>query len=197
MLEILVLLLVLVDVFLLWSVFKSKRNPDNALEALNAIAEEKKLISEMLDNLRYEIKTGRQDMSETLDSVKLVAAELDHEIKDYQTTICQDVQRIESDIRNMLEKPILEVSQKQIQLKKMYSKIERQKEVMLKVINKGEKICHFLDDKIPYEELLAEINDKKYTDARALLASGRSPKEVAIDLGLSESEVRLVAGLSL
>ncbi len=197
MLEAFVFILLLVDVFLVWSVFKSGKRQDNRLETLEAIAEEKKMISEMLDNLRYEVKISQQEMVKTLENVKLVAAELDHEIKSYQNTIGQDVVKIESDIREMLEKPIHEIAQKQIQLKKMYSKIERQKEVIVKVINKGEKICQFMDDRISYEELLVEINDKKYSDARALLAKGRSPKEVALDLGLSESEVKLVAGLAI
>jgi hypothetical protein len=197
MLEAFVFILLLVDVFLVWSVFKSGKRQDNRLETLEAIAEEKRMISEMLDNLRYEVKISKQEMEMTLENVKLVAAELDHEIKNYQNSIGQDVLKIESEIRDMLEKPIHEIAQKQIQLKKMYSKIERQKEVILKVINKGEKICQFMDDRISYEELLVEINDKKYSDARALLAKGRSPKEVALDLGLSESEVKLVAGLAI
>ena len=73
-------------------------------------------------------------------------------------------------------------------------RVEEEKATLQRLVARSEKLCQFFDERIPYEEVLAEIEDKKYADARALLARGKSARAVAQELGLSESEVRLVAG---
>ena len=42
--------------------------------------------------------------------------------------------------------------------------MDRQKTVVQKLIARGEKICKFFDQRVSYEEILDEIEDKKYSD---------------------------------
>jgi hypothetical protein len=75
-------------------------------------------------------------------------------------------------------------------------RIEKEKQILLKSVSRGEKIARFFDKRLPYEEVLEDIEDKKYIDARHLLSQGIAPKQVAQELGMPESEINLMIGLA-
>ena len=50
----------------------------------------------------------------------------------------------------------------------------------------------FFNEKIPYDEIMAELEDKKYMDARRLLARGLSSEEVSIRIGLPIAEIEVL-----
>jgi len=89
-----------------------------------------------------------------------------------------------------------ELTRKQQYVESLLKKVEAEQIILQKVVLRVEKIAQLFDKKMPYEEVLSELEDKKYTDARYLRSKGMNPTQVARDLGMSESEVRLVAGLS-
>ena len=111
-------------------------------------------------------------------------------------TIASEMGAVATQLTERFEAPLKELSKRKAGLEALLKKVEREKTVLQTVVARGEKICRFFDERIPYEEVLHEIEDKKYSDARKMLAKGNSPAAIAVELGMSESEVRLVAGLA-
>ena len=99
-------------------------------------------------------------------------------------------------LTSRFESPLRDLAKRKVGLESLLQQAEREKEILQKLLARGEKICRFFDERVPYEDVLHEIEDKKYADARKLLARGHAPHRVANELGMSESEVRLVAGLA-
>ena len=77
-----------------------------------------------------------------------------------------------------------------ILFEKLLQRVDRQKSLILKLVERGEKICKFFDQRVSYEEILDEIEDKEYSDARHLLTEGYRPERVAKD-AFSQAEAFL------
>jgi hypothetical protein len=106
------------------------------------------------------------------------------------------MEAVVQELTSRFEAPVKEITRKQASLEALLRKVDQEKTLLQRLLQRGEKLARFFDERVPYEEVLEEIEDKKYADARALLARGKSPVTVAQELGMSESEVRLVAGLA-
>ncbi len=78
----------------------------------------------------------------------------------------------------------------------LLKKVEGEKILLRKALARAEMMCKALDEKAPFQEVMGEIVEKKYTDARSLLAQGISIPKVALEVNLSEPEVRLLAGIT-
>ncbi|NBQ53884.1 MAG: hypothetical protein EBU49_09925 [Proteobacteria bacterium] len=91
---------------------------------------------------------------------------------------------------------LAELAARQDQLQALLRKVEAEKNVLRKLLARAEMMCKALDEKAPFEEVLSEMREKKYTDARSLLTRGLSVARVATEVELSEAEVRLLAGVT-
>lgn len=190
-------ILFLFDCILLWLLLKGNSHSSASVETLQTIHEERRMITELHEDLKRDFEHFRMEMHKQFESIQHLATEVDHEVQSSKAILQQESENSAQQIRELIGKPLEDLSKRYVTTKKLLTRLERERETISRVITKGEKICQFLDQKIPYEELLHELEDKKYTDARALLSLGKSPKDVASTLGLTEGEVRLVAGLSV
>jgi hypothetical protein len=189
--------LFLFDAILLWFLLKGKTKQVDTLDTLNLMNEERKMITDLHENIKKEMADLRIEIRRKIDHINHLATEIDQEIQSSKGIIQEECNASASIIKEMIGKPIEDLSKRYVSTKRLLTRIEKEKETITRVITKGEKICQFIDQRIPYEELLNDLEDKKYSDARALLALGKTPREVASHLGLTEGEVRLVAGLSI
>lgn len=192
----LLIALILLDIGLLAAVFFLNRRQDAQLELVEELTEERRLLSEMRTNVQEELEAAQFKARETLDKAMRLATEAEMEVKSGGKTIASEMELVVSDLADKFEKPLKEIATRQAYLETLLRRVDEEKTVMQKLIARGEKICKFFDSRVSFEEVLAEIEDKKYSDARSMLARGKTPASIAKELGLSESEVRLVAGLS-
>lgn len=192
----LLIALILLDLGLLAAVFLLNRRQDAHMELVEELTEERRLLSEMRNNVQEELEAAQFKARETLDKAVRLATEAEMEVKSGGRTIATEMESVVSDLTEKFEKPLKEIATRQAYLETLLRRVDEEKSVLHKLIARGEKICKFFDARVSFEEVLAEIEDKKYSDARAMLARGKAPASVARELGLSESEVRLVAGLS-
>jgi len=195
--SILITFLFLFDCIILFVFLRSRQRPGQELEAIETLAEERKMLSNLLIDFKRENSDLRYEMNTKLARVQELAAEIDHEIQVSKSHIQEIGQLTAQQIKELIDKPIDELSRKFISTKKLVAHLEKEQEILSRVILKGQKICEFLDQKVPYEEILTDLEDKKYADTRALLALGKTPREISISLGLTEGEVRLIAGLRI
>jgi hypothetical protein len=188
--------LILLDVGLLAAVFLLNRKQDAHMEMVEELTEERRLLGELRSNVTEELEAAQFKARETLDKAMRLATEAEMEVKSGGKTIASEMESVVTDLADKFEKPLKEIATRQAYLETLLRKVDDEKAVMQKLIARGEKICRFFDSRVSFEEVMEEIEDKKYSDARSMLARGKSPTAVAKELGLSESEVRLVAGLS-
>jgi hypothetical protein len=194
MTSLLLIALIIIDFGVIAMVWRLSRKQVAHLEVLQDMAEERRMLTELRQTVREELDAAHRRAKDTLEKAARLAAEAEQEVKNGGQSISKEVETaISSAIQEMAE-PLKEFSRKQAGMDAMLRRVEEEKATLQRLIARGEKLCQFFDEKIPYEEVLAEIEDKKYADARALLARGKSARAVAQELGLSESEVRLVAG---
>lgn len=192
----LLIALILLDVGLLAAVFLLNRKQDAHMEMVEELTEERRLLGELRSNVTEELEAAQFKARETLDKAMRLATEAEMEVKSGGKTIASEMESVVSDLADKFEKPLKEIATRQAYLETLLRKVDDEKAIMQKLIARGEKICRFFDSRVSFEEVMEEIEDKKYSDARSMLARGKSPTAVAKELGLSESEVRLVAGLS-
>jgi hypothetical protein len=189
--------LILLDLGLLAIVFlQSRRGGDARVELVQEMTEERRLLTELRTAVHEELFAAQSRSRDMHDKIARLAAEAEHEVKSGGQTLATEMEGVVTELSGRFEQPLKELTRRQAYMETLLKRVEGEKSVLQKLIARGEKICRFFDERIPYEEVLHEIEDKKYVDARALLARGQSPGQVAQALGMSESEVRLVAGLA-
>lgn len=192
----LLVFLVFLDFLLLAAVFFLNRRQDAHLELVEELSEERRLLNELRTSVQEELEAAHNKARETLEKATRLAAEAEQEVKSGGHTIAQEMGAVADELTTKFEEPLKELAKKQAYLETLLKRVDQEKTVLGKLLTRGEKICKFFDERVPYREVLEEIEDKKYADARNLLAKGKSPSDVAHELGMSESEVRLVAGLA-
>ncbi len=191
----LLFILLLLDMGLMAAVFFLNRRQDAHGELMEELTEERRLLTELRSAVQEELEAAQGKARETLDKAMKLATEAEQEVKSGGQTIAQDLEATITQLTGRFEEPLKEMSRKQGYLESLLKRVEQEKAVLQKLIGRGEKICKFFDERVSYEQVIDEIEDKKYSDARSLLARGKTPASVANELGMSESEVRLVGGL--
>lgn len=188
--------LLLLDVGLLAAVFFLNRRQEAHIEVVTELTEERRMLSELRTTVQEELEVAHNKARDMLQKITKIATEAEMEVKTGGQTIATEMELVMADLTGKFEEPLRELARKQAYLDATLKRLDHEKSVLHKLIARGEKICKFFDERVSYEEVLHEIEDKKYVDARAMLAKGNTPAIVASELGMSESEVRLVAGLS-
>lgn len=190
----LVVLLVLcvADLGLLAAVFVLSRRQVAYGNSLLEMTEERRLLEELRDGVRAELASAQEQNRQAVEKVGRLALEAEQEVKTGATVMQQSLDTVVAELRGGLEQSLAEVSQHAETLEKLVRQAGRQRLALQRLVQRAERLCRFFDKNVPYEEILDELEDKKYADARALIARGVSAQEIAQELGLTESEVRLI-----
>lgn len=191
----LLFVLLLLDVGLMAAVFFLNRRQDAHVELVEELTEERRLLAELRTSVQEELENAQGKARETLDKAMRLATEAEQEVKTGGQTIAQDLESVIGQLTGRFEEPLKELTRKQGYLESLLKRVEQEKAVLTKLITRGEKVMKFFDQRVSVEQVLDEIEDKKYADARSLLARGKTPATVAAELGMTETEVRLVAGM--
>jgi hypothetical protein len=193
---ILTAILLVVDAGLIYVVWQYARRRTIEADIVAELAEERRLIGDLRQSIREEIIAGQSKIREALDRVSKMALEAEQEVAGSGNVIRAEVEKVLVGLGGSLSAPLAELAQKQEQLVALMKKVEAEKVILRKALARAELMCKALDDKAPFQEVMGEIVEKKYTDARSLLAQGVSIPKVALEVNLSEPEVRLLAGIT-
>lgn len=196
MTSLLLAILIFLDLGLMVCIFLLNKRQEAQTNVVQELTEERRMLQDLRTSVQEELEAAQAKARTTLDKAMRLATEAEQEVKAGGQTIAKDVEAAFVQLAGKLEEPLKELTRKQGYLETLLRRVESEKMILQKLISRGEKICRFFDQRVPYEEVLAEIEDKKYADARSLLARGKAPAQVATELGMSETEVRLVAGFA-
>ncbi len=195
MITFLLVFLTILDIGLLALVLYvyQRQRPDFSL--LQDITQERNQLAELRQSVHEELESAQNRSRQFLDKINQIAAEAEMEVKSGKDTLTGQLTGIFDEFSKKLDKPLEEINKKQISLEQTFRKIEREKSLLKMLLSRAEKVCKFFDQRVSVDEVMEELEDKKYTDARKLLTQGISVEQVAKDLGMAESEVRLVSGM--
>lgn len=192
---ILLVLLVIIDVALLAVVFFLGRQRVNPVEWLKELTEERRLLGELRRSIQEEMGFHEAKSKQNLDKILKIATDIEWELKSSGQTLGEEAERILGEITVKIEKPMQQLSKRQAGLEQLLKRVDTEKQMLTKALARGEAITQFFNTSLPYHKVLEDIEDKKYLDARHLLAQGMRPQQVAQELGLAESQVKILLGL--
>lgn len=192
----LLIALVIMDAILFWLVYKLSRDRFEPNTVLRELHEERKIINQIREALKDEIVHAQTRFRDALDKVTRLASEAEQEVSSGREVLARAAEEVAQDLSAQMEGPALELKKRQASLELLLKKVNSERALLQKSLERGEKICRFFDQKVPYEEVLREIQDKKYADARQLLAQGMKATQVAKEVGLTDVEVSLLVSVS-
>lgn len=188
-------ILVVLDVVLLGIVYVLGKRQVQPLEIMQDLTEDRRMLKELRQVVREEMEDGLTRMRGMLERVNLLAAEVDLEIKSSRMSMNKEMEEVLGQFSENVEKIVGQITRKQASLERISRSAEQQTLLLSKSLERGEKMAQFFNNRLPYEEVLEEIQDKKYADARELLSKGMLPQEIARHLNMPESEVSLIAAV--
>jgi len=188
--------LVILDIALIAAVFLLSRKQDEQGELVSELTEERRAISELRQSVTEELEAAQASVRTSVDRVGHLAAEAEHEVRTGSQTLKAEVDSLVAQLSHRFEAPLKELARRQQYLETLMRQLDQHKTLIQKVVARGEKMVKLFDERIPFEEVIQELEDKKYADARFMITQGIAPAKVARDVGISEQEVRLLAGFS-
>lgn len=193
--SILLILLIVVDIALLGVVYFLGKQRINPVEIIKEVDEERRRLTELHTTIRDEMKLAQQKSRDLYEKISALANDIEMETKSGGKNLAEEVEQLFGEFSKKIEHPIKQITKKQASMENLLKKASKEKEVLVKILSRGEELIKFFNKNIPYEEVLQEIEDKKYADARHLLSQGLEPDRVAKELNLPESEVSLLAAI--
>jgi DNA-binding NarL/FixJ family response regulator len=170
-----------------------KRQFDNQ-NVIRELTEERSLLADLRDSVRNELMAAQSQARAIRDQVQVLATEAEQEVKRGVEQITRETESIVSNIGGKLEKPFQELTNKQHFLMKLAKDAESQRELLSRVVTRAEHAAKLLQSAEKWEDIVEELESRRYYDIRAMLAKGLSTEKIAKELGVSENEVRVVTG---
>ena len=193
--NLLLLAVIVFYVVLLYLFLKMRTDKEHNSEILREVLQEKRQITDMVSVYSDELKALSTEAKDTYDKINMIAAEAELELESAGDVISKQVKVVLDEISVDITQKFSDIEKKKASFEEFNQSLEKNRKTLIRLIGRAEKLAKFFNDNIPYEQVLEEIEDKKYMDARHLLANGYSPEEVSAELNLSSSEVKLLVSI--
>ncbi len=175
---------------------RKRQDTPATVSILRELDHEHRLIKEMREAVREDLVQKHAEMKVLYEKVSRIATETDMELKSGAQALAQDIDHVLQDARQRLDGYLTQIDKRRTGFSSLLKKAQEERQFLQKALSRGEKLTKFFDSTVPYQDVLEELEDKKYVDARHLLARGLAPSQVARELGLAESEVQLIASMN-
>lgn len=196
MISFLLVLVLVFDICLLLYVYFSSKKQVRYTDLLNVFKEERLVLEEMRGSFKEEVSHAKKELKALCQRAETIVTESEMIFQQAKSNIDEASKELSSEISSHLSMSLLDVQKRCENLDRLMRQSEFNKNLLLKGIEKAEILTQFFNEKIPYEELIEEIEDKKFVDARTLLSKGVCAEDVARQVNMPLSEVRLLLGIS-
>ncbi len=187
--------LLLIDTIMIAMIYQWMKNRVDPVEILKDVGQEKKELKRLRDEVTAELQQARSYNKQVLEKVSTIAAEIELEVKNYGDLLAKEMDGVVEKLKGELVAPLDTVKKRQVALDGLLKRSEQERKLLQRSLMRAEDLSRFFTEKLPYDEVLKELEDKKYADARFYLSKGMKPQEVAMELGIPESEVALIAAV--
>lgn len=196
MIGVVLAVLALADVILIIAFIGLQRRQFANQNIIRELTEERALLADLRESVRVELATAQSQARSLKDQVQVLATEAEQEVKRGVQQIAHEVEGIVATIGGKLEQPFQEMTNKQHFLMKLSKEIETQRELLNRLVNRAEQAAKLLRSVDKWEDIVDELESRRYSDIRAMVAKGLSIETISKELGVSENEVKLVTGTS-
>ena len=196
MLIFLLAILLILDLGLVAGIFLYLKYNKNQVGVLEALTEERVALKRLRSEFDEALQNADQRIDRKLGQFRQLAAETEKEAGAAKGQIREALDGVLQDFSEKLEQPLKELSRRQNSLEGMIRLCGQQRESLLEAVKKGEVLAKFFHEEIPYDQLLKDIELKKYDDARRLIGRGVPREQIAKELGLRSAEIDLIHSLA-
>lgn len=186
--------LALADVVLIVAFLSLQRRQAVNHNLVRELTEERALLADLRNNVRSELSAAQSHARSIKDQIQVLATEAEQEVKRGVLQIEQEANAIVVNIAKKLDDPFRELTNRQHFLLKLAKDAENQRELLARVVSRAENAAKLLRAAENWEDVVDELESRRYNDIRAMLSKGLSPEKIAKELGVTENEVRLVTG---
>ena len=190
---VLLVILILADIVLLGFIYVLSKKKAESPAVLQEIVEERKIINELRASLKDQVGTAQSEIKKQMDKMTVLVTEAEMEHKSTRELVNGETHSLLDGIEDRLNEPVALIKKKCDSVQRAIDKLKMERESLLLAIKKAETLTKFFNKNISYEDILEEIEDKKYVDARHMLSKGFDPTTIASQLNMPESEVELLA----
>lgn len=193
MTTILIAALLVFDAVLLVLYLKKERKTTDALGVLKEVHKERSELTALKDRLSTELAQHNEQHRQQMAKISAIAAEMDMDVQTFKDTISQDLDGMLGKFTDSCKEQQNKARKHNLALEAMINTCDTQHKLLLRSIKRAERLTKFFAKDMPYEDIIADLTTKKYQDARAMITSGMPAQQVAKELGLSDSELQLMA----
>jgi DNA anti-recombination protein RmuC len=188
------LCVVLADVFIVLAFLRLQRRQSDNQQVVRELTEERGMLTELRSQIRAELQATQNQVRTLKDQVQLLATEAEQEVRQGVAEITREVDVIISNISQKLDSPMRALNEKQHFLTQLSKDAKKERELLARVVARAENAATLLKAGDSWEDVVDQLEARRFADIRALLARGVQPDRIAKDLGVSEQEVRLISG---
>lgn len=167
-----------------------KRSREKEFARLDA---ERNELVELQQAVARELKEAKRLSEETLVKLKRIGADAHDEWNEMSRKCEQLVFDLEQKLTELAEASVGHINRQKMQLEKSIQVGEHTYANLTESTSNAKKILRFLDENVPSDEVLKELQAEKYAEARRLIHEGKELGVICRKLGLSQSEVQLLS----
>jgi DNA anti-recombination protein RmuC len=193
MLVAMLVLLCVADLILIIAFLRLQRRQSASTEVIRELTEERALLSDLRNQIRGELQTAHQQARQLKDQMQVLATEAEQEVRQGIVNITREVDTIIETISQRLDGPLRALNEKQHFLVRLSKEAQKERELLSLVVGRAENMARVLKSSGTWEDVVDEIEAKRMSDMRAMLASGVAPDKIARDLGIPLQQVHIAA----
>jgi hypothetical protein len=155
--------------------------------------QERAELMELQQSVSRELSQAKKISEDTLTKLKRIGADAHDEWVE-MTHKCDELMKIlEKQSSELSENTINNVNRQRMQMEKSIQLANQTANALDESTASAQRVLRFLDENVPSDEILKELQAEKYSEARRLINEGTDLSAICRKLGLSQSEVQLLS----
>jgi plasmid maintenance system antidote protein VapI len=154
---------------------------------------ERSELVELQQAVARDLREAKKLSEETLVKLKRVGADAHEEWIEMNRKCEHLVTELEDKLRELADVSVGQINRQKMQLEKTIQVAGQTHDRLTESAADARKILRFLDENVPSDEVLKELQAEKYAEARRLIQDGKEIAVICRKLGLSQSEVQLLS----
>lgn len=184
------------DLVLLLAVWFFSKNRSLDRQLLHDLVSERRHILDLFNQMKGDISAAKEHEGEKSRKLNLLAAETEQHLNELKSISehywNEQTQQIDKTIDHMIGK----CKSTQEELNLSLEKAKRCKERLSKSLQRAETLTQFFSKDIPYDQIMRDVEMKKYEEAKRMLREGYPKETISDEVGLSTSEIELIEGIA-
>jgi hypothetical protein len=168
----------------------SKRSRE---EEFAIIDRERQALLELQKTLMTEAQAAKTAAKDGVSRLQQIGLQTHAEWTDMTSRFDEVVSEIEVRSQALVDDVFQALNRKSLECRKIIDQADASQAQLADAIGAASKVSRFFDSQVKIEDLMRELQQDKYQEARRLLALGSDAQFIAKKLGISVSEVSLVS----